>query len=85
MAVHRVARGFDSTADAYERGRPDYPRQAVGAQSIRDRVGSISFVGVLPDPEREAVLDEVAALVAAQAPPVSIPYETRVYWCPARP
>jgi ubiquinone/menaquinone biosynthesis C-methylase UbiE len=59
--------------------------QVVDARSIRDRVGSISIVAALPDPEREAVLDEVAALVAAQPPPVTIPYDTRVYWCRARP
>jgi ubiquinone/menaquinone biosynthesis C-methylase UbiE len=59
--------------------------QVVDPDSIRDRVGSISFVAALPAAEREAVLDEVSALVAAQAPPVTIPYETRVYWCRARP
>ncbi|HYX44875.1 MAG TPA: methyltransferase domain-containing protein [Acidimicrobiales bacterium] len=58
--------------------------QVVDADSIRDRVGSISFVAVLAEPEREAVLDEVAALVAAQPPPVTITYDTRVYWCRAR-
>ncbi len=31
MAVHRVVRGFDATADAYERGRPDYPQAAIDA------------------------------------------------------
>ena len=59
--------------------------QMVDAESIRDRVGSISFVAVLPEAEREAVLDEVSALVTAQPPPVTIPYDTRVYWCRARP
>ena len=58
--------------------------QVVDAASIRDRVGSISFVAVLPDAERAAVLDTVAGLVAAQPPPMTIPYDTRVYWCRAR-
>ncbi len=59
--------------------------QVVDPQSVRDRVGSISFVAVLSQRTRQAVLDEVAALVAAEPPPVTIPYETRVYWCRARP
>ncbi len=59
-------------------------RQVVDLRSIGDRVGSISFVAVLPERERHAVLDEVAALVAAQPSPVTIPYDTRVYWCRAR-
>ena len=59
--------------------------QVVDAGSIRDRVGSISFVAALPDAERDAVLDRAAALVAAEPPPVTIPYDTRVYWCRARP
>lgn len=58
--------------------------QVVDADSVRDRVGSISFVALLPEPEREAVLDEASALVAAEPPPVTIPYDTRVYWCRAR-
>jgi SAM-dependent methyltransferase len=29
MAVHDAARGFDTAADAYERGRPEYPPEAV--------------------------------------------------------
>ena len=58
--------------------------QVVDAGSIRDRVGSISFVAALPEPERERVLDGVSDLVAAQPPPVTIPYDTRVYWCRAR-
>jgi SAM-dependent methyltransferase len=29
MRVHQAAMGFDASADAYERGRPDYPEDAV--------------------------------------------------------
>jgi tRNA A58 N-methylase Trm61 len=32
-----AARGFDVTADAYERGRPDYPEDAVAF--VCDRLG----------------------------------------------
>jgi SAM-dependent methyltransferase len=58
--------------------------QVVDPVSIRDRVGSISFVAVLPEPERQALLAEVAALVESQPPPVTIPYDTHVHWCRAR-
>jgi SAM-dependent methyltransferase len=40
VAVHRVARGFDSTAEAYERGRPDYPREAVDALAAALGIGA---------------------------------------------
>ncbi|MEW6153812.1 MAG: class I SAM-dependent methyltransferase [Actinomycetota bacterium] len=36
-AVHPAARGFDSSADAYERGRPTYPRAA--ADELVARLG----------------------------------------------
>ena len=79
-------RAFETTERFTPLEERHFPHaQVVDAESIRDRVGSISFVAVLPGPEREAVLDEVAALVASQAPPVTIPYDTRVYWCRARP
>src|SRR4051794_23364359 len=31
MALHPLAQKFTSVADAYERGRPEYPRAAIGA------------------------------------------------------
>lgn len=38
--VHDAAAiGFDRSADAYERGRPDYPRDAVGWLTERVRLG----------------------------------------------
>jgi A/G-specific adenine glycosylase len=45
VALHRVAPGFDSTADASERGRPDHPKEAVDA--------------VVPDLPRSALRDAV--------------------------
>jgi hypothetical protein len=29
MPIHDAARGFETSADAYERGRPEYPRAAI--------------------------------------------------------
>ena len=78
-------RVFESTGRFTPLEQRHFPHtQLVDPETIRDRVGSISFVALLPEAERGAVLDEVAALVAAQPPPVTIPYETRVYWCRAR-
>ncbi len=42
--VHPDARGFDQSADAYERGRPTYPRAAVDWLATRLRIGRGSRV-----------------------------------------
>ena len=44
MPVHEVALGFDSTAAAYERGRPDYPPAAVEALVEALAIGPASTV-----------------------------------------
>jgi SAM-dependent methyltransferase len=54
---------------------------------IVDRVASVSFIAALPAPERERVLDEVRALIAATpalagAESVEFPYVTRLYQAP---
>ena len=53
-----------------------------------DRVASVSFIAALPETERQAVLDEVRALIAgtpeiAGKPALSMPYLTTMYWCRA--
>jgi SAM-dependent methyltransferase len=79
-------RVFDTTQRFTPLDERHFPHaQVVDPKSIRERVGSISFIGTLPEAELDAVLDEVAALVAGERPPVTIPYDTRVYWCRARP
>ena len=50
---------------------------------LRDRVASMSFVLVLAEPERQALLGEIDALVAGEAE-VRMPYDTHVYWCTRR-
>jgi cyclopropane fatty-acyl-phospholipid synthase-like methyltransferase len=37
MKVHAAAKGFDARADAYERGRPHYPRDAI--DFLADQLG----------------------------------------------
>jgi SAM-dependent methyltransferase len=49
----------------------------------RDRFSSISFVACLPQPDRDALLDEIYALVAPHAAAdgtLTVPYRTDAYW-----
>ena len=55
--------------------------QRVDAGMLADRVGSISFIAVLPDGEREQVLDRVRALVGDRE--VTLQYVTQVYAAPS--
>lgn len=51
--------------------------------TMRDRVGSVSFIACLPDQDREAFLDEVVTLLAPHANPeglITMPYRTDVFW-----
>lgn len=50
---------------------------------MRDRISSVSFIACLPEPEREAFLDEITALLARNADVdgrITMPYQTHVYW-----
>jgi SAM-dependent methyltransferase len=56
---------------------------------ILDRVRSTSFIAVLPQAARQAVLDQVAALLARHPQTrgrreLPVPYRTEVYWCAAQ-
>src|SRR5512138_2776909 len=39
VAIHDAARGFERAADAYERGRPEYPEAAVARVAAALRLG----------------------------------------------
>jgi SAM-dependent methyltransferase len=41
---HASARGFDTAVDAYDRARPDYPREAIAAIVEHARIGSGTIV-----------------------------------------
>lgn len=58
--------------------RHDHPMTPA---TVRDRVSSTSYVSALPDAEREAVLQEVDAIVAPLGPSFAEPYLTEVFWC----
>ncbi|MGH8900991.1 MAG: class I SAM-dependent methyltransferase [Egibacteraceae bacterium] len=56
---------------------------AASLAAMRDRVASTSYIACLPDPEREAFLDEVTTLLARTADAdgrITMPYRTHVFW-----
>jgi SAM-dependent methyltransferase len=58
--------------------RAEFPtEQSVDADSLADRVGSVSFVASIDEPEREALLRDVRALAADGT--VRLPYLTEVF------
>lgn len=59
-------------------------RQEGDVETMLARVGSISFVSVLPDDERAEFLEEVRKLVEPLGTPLVMHYETEVYWCRRR-
>lgn len=59
--------------------------QRGGPEMILDRVASISYVAAAPPADRERLLDDVRALLAADpdtadATDLELPYVTRVFW-----
>jgi SAM-dependent methyltransferase len=56
--------------------------QQFTVQDLRDRVASTSFVAVLPEGERENLLERVAALADGLDEPFPFPYETEVLLFP---
>lgn len=58
--------------------------QALDEAGLLDRVSSTSYIAVLPDEQRSALLDEVRALVAGFPDRFELPYRTDVFWCRRR-
>lgn len=55
-------------------------------ETVVDRIGSISFISALSEPQREEVLTQVSNLVqlhpeTKDRSEVRLPYRTDVYWC----
>jgi SAM-dependent methyltransferase len=62
-----------------------YPfEHEVDADTMVERVRSISWIAVLPDAERGPVLDEVRALFEGMPDRFPVPYHTESWWCRAR-
>ncbi len=58
--------------------------QEVDEATLLDRVRSTSYIAALPDDRREAVVEEVRALVAGFPERFSVPHRTDVFWCHRR-
>jgi ubiquinone/menaquinone biosynthesis C-methylase UbiE len=58
--------------------------QPITRESIVDRVTSMSFVILLEPARRQALIDEVQALMPASGAALDMPYETEVLWCRSR-
>jgi ubiquinone/menaquinone biosynthesis C-methylase UbiE len=54
--------------------------QEITRDLLAERVRSISYIAVMPEPERERLASEVVALVARRAEPFALPYLCRVQW-----
>jgi MOSC domain-containing protein YiiM/SAM-dependent methyltransferase len=77
---------FDRTAlfDPLEDATFDYVQRGT-AETIVDRVASISYIAAMPADRRQVVLDEVRGILAsdpdtADAEVVELPYRAHVYW-----
>jgi ubiquinone/menaquinone biosynthesis C-methylase UbiE len=54
--------------------------QSITRELLAERVRSISYVAVMPEPERERLAAEVVSLVARRPEPFPLPYLCRVQW-----
>ena len=64
--------------------------QSLTVDGVVDRFASVSHVAVLPPEQRDAVLDEVRAVMethpsTAGRDEVAIPYRVDAYWCERLP
>ena len=55
--------------------------QAMTREVLEERVRSVSFVAASAEPEREALVARVLALVEGADEPFPLPYVTSVWWC----
>ena len=79
-----VGKDFSATIDASGMFGPVLRRkfgfvQRVDRATFVDQVASRSYVQVLPQPERDALLATVADMAQAQDEPIAIPYVTDVF------
>jgi SAM-dependent methyltransferase len=87
-------RDHENWRDSAARGMPGFGElhagefrhvQLITPEGVVQRVASVSHVAVLPEPEREAVLDEVRTLLATHPAVrgldvVEIPYRVDAFW-----
>lgn len=58
--------------------------QSMTRDVLAERVRSISYIAVMPPPERERLAAEVTTLVGRLSEPFPMPYTCRVQWCRRR-
>lgn len=58
--------------------------QVMTRDVLAERVRSISYIAVMPVPERERLVAEVTSLVGRLPEPFPMPYTCRVQWCRSR-
>ncbi|CAN5614991.1 class I SAM-dependent methyltransferase [soil metagenome] len=78
-ATGRWRDAFDTAGIALEQHQEPYEQQ-VDAEALADRVGSTSFIAVLPDEARLALLERVRALIPA-GEVGRLRYTTNAYRC----
>jgi hypothetical protein len=80
-------RAFDDTKLFSELRLQHFSYTQVGTvETVVDRIGSISFISALSEPQRQEVLTQVRNLVqlhpeTKDRSEVRLPYRTDVYWC----
>jgi hypothetical protein len=57
--------------------------QMMTSEVLGERVRSISYIAVMPLPERERLVAEVVSLISRLPEPFPMPYTCRVQWCRA--
>ncbi|HEV3495602.1 MAG TPA: methyltransferase domain-containing protein [Actinomycetes bacterium] len=64
--------------------KQEYPfEHDVDAETMVERMASISWIAVLPDAERLPLLDRIRALLADMPERFPVPYHTELWWCRA--
>lgn len=64
--------------------RQVFHEQEHDLDTLLARVSSVSYISVMPEGERAAVLDQVRELAKGFPPTFPMPYRTDIYWCRAR-
>jgi hypothetical protein len=90
MPLHPLAENFASVAEAYERGRPEYPPAAIGALvaelglarrarvRLRDHIESFSWIAAMEDDERAELLARVETIIRAGETPRELPFHVAI-------
>jgi SAM-dependent methyltransferase len=77
-------RAFDTTGRFGPLEHRSYPfEHEVDADTMVERMSSISWIAVLPEPDRSRLLERVRALFDGMPRRFPVPYHTELWWCRA--